>query len=113
LHLQHRETVPLPRTVSPGAQQARLPAAGRSRDDRHLPRHRAIQGSEKTAPVDQPGSCVSHRQRPALISTPDTLASVTQDAKGKGKLAAKIWRISLSTLLAMLAEAALGAAVSD
>jgi hypothetical protein len=48
-----------------------------------------------------------------LISTPDTLASVTQDAKGKGKLAAKIWRISLSTLLAMLAEAALGAAVSD
>jgi hypothetical protein len=47
-----------------------------------------------------------------LISAPDTLPSVTQDAKGKDKLAGKIWRISLSTLLAVLAEAALGAAAS-
>ena len=43
-----------------------------------LLRRRAIQGSEKITPVDQPGSCWSHRQRPALISTPDTLAPVTQ-----------------------------------
>jgi hypothetical protein len=78
LHLQHGEPARLPRTVGPGAQQARLPAAGRSRDDRHLPCRRAIQGSEKIAPVDQPRSCVSHLQRPALISTPDILASVTQ-----------------------------------
>ena len=72
LHLQHGEPARLPRTVGPGAQQRRLPAAGRSRDDRHLPRRRAIQGSDKITPVDQPGSCWSHRQRPALISTPDT-----------------------------------------
>ena len=78
LYLQHREPAALTRTVSPGAQQRRLPAAGRSRDDRHLPGHGAIQGSEKIAPVDQPGSCSSHRQRPALVSTPDTLTSVTQ-----------------------------------
>ena len=72
LHLQHGEPARLPRTAGPGAQQRRLPAAGRSRDDRHLPRRRAIQGSDKITPVDQPGSCWSHRQRPALISTPDT-----------------------------------------
>ena len=35
-------------------------------------RHRAIQGSDKITPVDQPGNCWSHRQRPALVSTPDT-----------------------------------------
>ena len=58
--------------VGPGAQQRRLPAAGRSRDDRHLSRRRAIQGSDKITPVDQPGSCWSHRHRPALISTPGT-----------------------------------------
>jgi hypothetical protein len=64
LHLQHGEPVPLTRTVGADAQQTCLPAAGRSRDDRHPPRRRAIQGSEKIIPVDQP--------RPALISTPDT-----------------------------------------
>ena len=52
LHLQHGEPARLTRTFGPGAQQRRLPAAGRSRDDRHLPRRRAIQGSEKIAPVD-------------------------------------------------------------
>ena len=78
LHLHDGEPVRLTRPVGPGAQQRRLPAAGRSRDDRHLPRRRAIQGSEKITPVDQPGSCWSHRHRPALISTPDTLAPVTQ-----------------------------------
>ena len=72
------EPVRLARTAGPGAQQRRLPAACRGRDDRHLPRRRAIQGSDKITPVDQPGSCWSHRHRPALISTPDTLAPVTQ-----------------------------------
>jgi hypothetical protein len=66
LHLHHGELARLPRTLGPGAQQRRLPAAGRSRDDRHLPCRRAIQGSDKITPVDQPGSCWSHRQRPAL-----------------------------------------------
>src|SRR6202030_2860726 len=51
---------------------------GRGRDDRYLARRRAIQSSEKITPVDQPGSCWSNRHRPALISTPDTLAPVTQ-----------------------------------
>ena len=72
LHLQDGKPVPLPRAVGPGAQQRRLPAAGRSRDDRHLARRRAIQGSNKISPVDQPGNCWSHCHRPALISTPDT-----------------------------------------
>jgi hypothetical protein len=57
LHLQHGEPVPLPRTVGPRAQQRCLPAAGRSRDDCHPPRRRAIQGSYKITPVNQPGSC--------------------------------------------------------
>jgi hypothetical protein len=39
-------------------------------------------------------------------------SEVHMDAKGKSKLAEKIGRISFSTLLAMLAEAALGAAAS-
>jgi hypothetical protein len=71
-HLQHGELARLPRTFGPGAQQRRLPAAGRSRDDRHPPRRRTIQGSDKIAPVDQPGNCWSHRHRPALISASDT-----------------------------------------
>ena len=78
LHLQHGEPVALTLTAGPGAQQRCLPAAGRSRDDRHLPCRGAIHGGEKIAPVNQPASCLSHRQRPALISTPDALASVTQ-----------------------------------
>jgi hypothetical protein len=32
----------------------------------------AAQRAGAAAPVDQPGSCESHRHRPALISTPDT-----------------------------------------
>ena len=74
LHLQDGEPVRLTRTVGPGAQQRRLPAAGWGRDDRHLPRRRAIQSGEKITPVDQPGSCSSHRQRPALVPAPDALA---------------------------------------
>ncbi|HEY0475724.1 MAG TPA: hypothetical protein VGD34_28840, partial [Kribbella sp.] len=66
LYLHESEPELLPRPAGPRAQQARLPATGRSRDDRHLPRRRAIQGSDKITPVDQPGSCWSHRQRPAL-----------------------------------------------
>ena len=55
LHLHEGEPARLARPVRPRAQQRRLPAAGRGRDDRHLPRRRAIQGSEKITPVDQPG----------------------------------------------------------
>jgi hypothetical protein len=55
-HLQHGEPLWLPRTAGPRAQQRRLPAAGRSRDDRHLPRRGAIQGSDQITPIDQPGS---------------------------------------------------------
>ena len=84
-HLHEGEPVLLPRPAGPLAQQARLPATGRSRDDRHLPRRRAIQGSDKITTIDQPGSCWSHRQRPALLSTPDTMAPVTWS-----------WRLPLS-----------------
>ena len=56
LHLQHGESMSLTRTVGPRAQQRGLPTPGGSRDDRHLPRRRAIQGSKKINPVDQPGS---------------------------------------------------------
>ena len=61
LHLHDRKPMRLDRTVGPGAQQRRLPAAGRSRDDRHLLGRRAIKGSEKITPVDQPESCPSHQ----------------------------------------------------
>ena len=77
-HLHDGEPVRPVRTVGPGAQQRRLPAACRCGDDRDLPRRRAIQGSEKITPVDQPGGCPGHRQGPALVSTPDTLTRVTQ-----------------------------------
>ena len=63
LHLQYGELARLPRTASPGAQQRRLPAAGRSRDDRHFLRRRAIQSGEKITPVDQPASCPGHGQK--------------------------------------------------
>jgi len=46
LHPHDGEPVRLTRTACPRAQQRRLPAPGRSRDDRHLPRRRAIQGSK-------------------------------------------------------------------
>ena len=61
LHLNNGKPMLLPRTVGPGAQQRRLSAAGRSRDDRHLLGRREIQGSEKITPVDQPESCPSHQ----------------------------------------------------
>ena len=37
----------------PGAQQRRLSAAGRSRDDRHLPRRRAVEAGDETVAGDQ------------------------------------------------------------
>ncbi len=67
LHLHDREPVGLARTVGPGAQQRRLSTTGGSRDDRHLRRRGAIQRGEEIAPVDQPGSCRSHLQMPALV----------------------------------------------
>jgi hypothetical protein len=69
LHLQHGEPARLPRTAGPGAQQRRLPAASRRRDDRHLPRCRAVQGGEKIVASDQPGSADAAftRLRPALL----------------------------------------------
>jgi len=52
--LEDSEPMLLTSTICPGPQQGRLPAAGRSRDDRDLPRRRAVQGSEKLSPVNQP-----------------------------------------------------------
>jgi hypothetical protein len=75
-HLQYGEPAPLPGTVGPGAYQRRLPAASRSRDDRYPALRRAIQDSEKVAPVNQPWSCWIHPQRPALMSMSDTLLNV-------------------------------------
>jgi hypothetical protein len=49
-HLHDGDTMVL--TFGPGTQQACLSGAGRSGDDRHPPRRRAIKGSEKIAPVD-------------------------------------------------------------
>src|SRR5258706_3113545 len=54
LHLEDGEPMLLTPTICPGPQQGRLPAAGRSRDDRDLPRRRAVEGSEKISPVNQP-----------------------------------------------------------
>src|SRR5258708_205544 len=53
-HLEDSEPMLLTGTIRPGAQQGRLAAAGRRRDDRDLPRRRAVEGSEKTGPVNQP-----------------------------------------------------------
>jgi hypothetical protein len=66
LHVHHGQPVRLIRTVGPRAQQRRLPTAGRSRDDRHLPRRRTIKGSEKVTPGDQPGSCPAYRRGAAF-----------------------------------------------
>src|SRR5580658_11340999 len=66
-YLQQSEPALLLRTAGPGAQQGRLPAAGRSGDDRHLPRRCAIQGSDKITPVDQPGSRRSHTASVTLV----------------------------------------------
>src|SRR5258706_1100447 len=54
LHLEDGEPMLLTPTICPGPQQGRLPAAGRSRDDRDLPRRRAVEGSEKISPINQP-----------------------------------------------------------
>ena len=77
-HRQHGQPAPLPGTVGPGAHQRRLPAASRSRDDRHPVLRRAIQNSEKVTPVNQPRRCRFHPQRPALMSMSDTLLNVAE-----------------------------------
>ena len=64
VHLQDSVSMTLTGTVGPRTQQRSLPAASRSRDDRDLPRRRAVQGGEKISPVDQPGGCPSHRHTP-------------------------------------------------
>jgi len=56
----------LTRAVRPGAQQWRLPAASRSRDDRDLLGRRAVKSREKITPLDQPSSCSSHVQGACL-----------------------------------------------
>jgi hypothetical protein len=71
LHLQHDESMRPTGTVGPRPQQRRLPTAGGSCDDCHPPRRRAIQGSKKINPVDQPGSCPIHFEMPALLPAPD------------------------------------------
>ena len=43
------------RAAGPGAQQRRLPAASRRRDDRHLPRCRAVQTGDELAARDHSG----------------------------------------------------------
>ena len=54
----------------------------RDRDHQSIARgrrlYRPLHNGEKIAPVDQPGSCLSHRQRFALISAHGTTASATQ-----------------------------------
>jgi hypothetical protein len=65
-----------------GPQRHRLRGRDRDRDHQSIARgttlYRPLRGGEKIAPVDQPWSCLSHLQRPALISTPGTTASATQ-----------------------------------
>ena len=56
LHSQHGEPVPLRQPAGPRAQQRRLPAASRGRDDRHLPGRRPIQQGEEITAVNQPWS---------------------------------------------------------
>ncbi len=60
LHLQHRDPVRRSEMRCPGAQQRRLAAPGRRRDDRYLPRGRAVKGSEQPGPADQPGGRAGH-----------------------------------------------------
>jgi hypothetical protein len=62
-HLDDGDPVPRAGTTCPDAQPRRLPAPGRSRDGRQLPRRRAIESGEKGVPGDQPGSRRSHRHR--------------------------------------------------
>ena len=69
----------LARPVGPGAQQRRLPAAGRRRDDRDLARRRAVQRGEQ----DRPGRSAGELLRATVTGLPWYLrltpcASVTQ-----------------------------------
>ena len=53
-HLHDSEPVQLTWAVCPRAQQRRLPAASRSRDNRDLLRRRPVQRRKKITPVNQP-----------------------------------------------------------
>ena len=70
LHLHDRQPARLARTVRPRAQQRGLPAAGRSRDDRHLPRRRPVEGGDKMVACDQRGGvrASAARPRPAFLT---------------------------------------------
>jgi len=56
------------RTVCPGTQQGRLPAASRSGDNRHLPRCRVVETGDKIVAGDQPGGV--YATFPRLWSAP-------------------------------------------
>ena len=46
-----------------------------------FPAARAIQGSKKINPVDQPWSCLIHREMPALLPAPDALPPTTHSSR--------------------------------
>jgi hypothetical protein len=72
-HLDDCQPAWLARTVCPRAKQRGLPAASRSRDDRHLPGRRPIQGGNKITPVDPPGGYAIHRH--ACLEVPRRTAT--------------------------------------
>src|ERR1035438_4575019 len=55
-HRHRSDAMRLIRAVCPGAQQRCLPAASRRRDDRHLPRCRAVETGEEIVASDHSGS---------------------------------------------------------
>jgi ribosomal protein S30 len=65
-HLHGGNPVALTRAGCPRTQQARFPAASGSRDDRHLPRRRAIKSYEKVTPIDQRAACRCRLESPGL-----------------------------------------------
>ena len=78
IDLQYGELARLPRTAGPGAQQRRLPAAGRRRDDRHLSRHRAIQGATRSPRSISRGTAGATVKGPPWYRRLTPLAPVTQ-----------------------------------
>jgi len=88
LHLDYGELVRPIRPVRPRAQQRRLPAAGRSRDDRDPSCRRIIQGGEKITSIDQPedGCHVTSLPRPGGCKTGDRSPG---DESQRGRFAIK------------------------
>ena len=70
LHLHEGEPARLTRSARPGAQQRRLPAAGRSRDDRHLPAPPRDPGQRE----DHPGRSAGELLEPPSQTCPDIYA---------------------------------------